>query len=495
MKRSAGIFLHPTSLPSRFGIGDLGESVYKWIDILAESRHVFWQVCPLGPTGFGDSPYQSLCSLAGNTLLISPEKLFEQELLTTEELVAFPHLSSGSVEYGTVIVEKKKLFEKAYARFNDSAQFSRFCEDERYWLDDFALFMVIKKNHGTIPWIDWEPSYKLRFPAALDELDAAERREVRYHKFLQYMFHVQWNGLHDYARQKGVRIIGDLPYYVAFDSSDTWGSPELFELDEKGNPLRVAGVPPDYFSKTGQLWGNPLYQWNNMRQDGFAWWVRRIKKMVQQYDYLRLDHFRGFESYWAIPAGSATAVDGTWERGPGEDFFSTVRFALGDVPLIAEDLGETTHGVEELRRKAGIPGMKVLQFAFTGDPENPYLPCNVCRDSIMYTGTHDNDTSCGWFEGLAAPEQDRVAGYLGCTRDDFLDRFLRLAYMSPSMLCIVPVQDALGLGSGNRMNVPGRESGNWCWRMAPEHLSATYFSRVKKLARIYGRDPGEAQPL
>jgi 4-alpha-glucanotransferase len=496
MKRASGIFLHPTSLPSRFGIGDIGESAQKWIDVLAESKQRFWQVCPLGPTGYGDSPYQCLCSFAGNPLLISPEKLFQNELLTSEELIAFPHLPSERVDFGAVIVEKEKLFQKAYARFNDSKDFSDFCERERSWLDNFALFMVIKQNHGGRSWVDWDAPLKLRFPAALDEVSATQRREIRYQKFLQYLFHTQWNELRAYAKEKGVRIIGDVPIYVAFDSSDTWASPELFELDEKGNQLRVAGVPPDYFSKTGQLWGNPLYQWKNMRHDGYSWWIRRIRKILDLVDYLRLDHFRGFESYWAVPAGKQNAIEGSWERGPGEEFFNAVKQSLGAVPLIAEDLGEITYGVEELRCKVGIPGMKVLQFAFSGDPENPYLPCNVHYDSIMYSGTHDNDTSLGWFNSLSKTERQQVIDYLGCDAQTFIDRFLRLVYMSSSKLCILPAQDALGLGAGNRMNTPGRANGgNWTWRMPVECLSIKYFTTVRGYTEIYGREAEETFTL
>jgi 4-alpha-glucanotransferase len=488
MKRAAGIFLHPTSLPSRFGIGDLGESAMQWIDILAESKQRFWQVCPLGPTGFGNSPYQCLCSFAGNPLLISPERLFQIELLTSEELMAFPMLPSDRVDFGTVIVEKEKLLQKAYARFNDTKEFSEYCDRERTWLDDFALFMVIKQKHEGRSWVEWDSPLKLRFPAALDDIAASERRAIRYQKFLQFMFHIQWTELRSHAKERGVSIIGDVPIYVAFDSSDTWASPELFELDEKGNPLRVAGVPPDYFSETGQLWGNPLYQWNQMRQNGFSWWIKRIRAMLELVDYLRLDHFRGFESYWAVPSGSATAIDGTWERGPGEDLFNAIRESLGAVPLIAEDLGEITYGVEELRCKVGIPGMKVLQFAFTDDPENPYLPSNVFSDSIMYTGTHDNDTSLGWYLALDKKKRQQVSDYLGCDDKNFLDRFLRLAYMSPSKLCMIPVQDALGLGAGHRMNTPGRgDGGNWSWRMPLEYLSVKYFTMVRGYCEIYGR--------
>jgi 4-alpha-glucanotransferase len=488
MNRAAGIFLHPTSLPSPFGIGDLGQGACRWVDILAESKQLFWQVCPLGPTGYGDSPYQSLCSFAGNRLLISPQKLFEMELLTREELDEIPALSDAAIDFGNVIAEKDRLFEKAYARFNDSNEFLDFCEREHYWLDEYALFKVIKEQHKGKSWVEWDPQLKLRFPAALDAVQASERRAIRYEKFLQFMFHCQWMELRNYAKNAGVRIIGDMPIYVAYDSSDAWASPELFELDEKGGLLRVAGVPPDYFSATGQLWGNPLYQWKNMRQDGYSWWIKRIKKALELVDYLRLDHFRGFESYWAVPAGSAIAVDGTWEQGPGEDFFNCLRNALGAVPIIAEDLGEITHGVEELRRKAGLPGMKVLQFAFSGDASNPYLPYNVNSDSIMYTGTHDNDTSCGWYAGLGEKEHAFVKGFLGCTDNDFIDRFLRCAYASPSRLCIVPAQDVLGLGAGNRMNTPGVEGGNWQWRMLPGYMDAKYFKLAKELTIVYGRE-------
>lgn len=488
MDRASGILLHPTSLPSRFGIGDFGENAYRWIDCLAENKQRYWQVCPLGPTGYGDSPYQSLCSFAGNRLLISPSRLRALELLTGEELEAFPPLPDAKVDYGKVITEKDRLFKLAYSRFKDTKEFIAFCERERTWLDDFALFKVIKEKHGWKSWIEWDAPYKLRFPAALDELRGGERRAIRYHKFLQFMFQVQWSELRKYATGKGVSIIGDMPIYVAYDSSDTWASPELFELDEKGNQLRVAGVPPDYFSETGQLWGNPLYQWAHMRQDGYAWWIRRIRKALEIVDFLRLDHFRGFDSYWAIPAGSATAVNGTWERGPGEEFFNAVRLALGQIPLIAEDLGEITHGVEELRRKVGVPGMKVLQFAFGGDKDNPYLPCNVNADSIMYSGTHDNNTSCGWYAGLDKKDRAFVTRYLGCTNDTFIDRFLRLAYMSPSRLCIIPAQDILALPEGNRMNTPGIESGNWQWRLLPEYLRPRCFAAAREYTEVYGRE-------
>jgi 4-alpha-glucanotransferase len=485
MKRAAGIFLHPTSLPSRFGIGDFGESARRWVDLLSAHHQQLWQVCPLGPTGYGDSPYQSLCSSAGNTLLIAPMLL--SDLLTDNELAEFPHLPDDSVDYGRVIVEKERLFLKAYDRFRDTPEFTAFCEREREWLDDFALFAVIKARHGGRAWVEWDPPLKLRNPDALKKIQDADRRAIRFHKFLQFVFFRQWTDLHDYAKTKNVRIIGDMPYYVAGDSSDTWSSPHLFELDDKGNQLRLAGVPPDYFSESGQLWGNPIYRWDVMRRDDYAWWVRRVGKALELVDYLRLDHFRGFDSYWAIPGGSADAVNGTWEDGPGIELFSAIRRKLGEAALIAEDLGDITPRVEELRRLTGLPGMKVLQFAFDGDPGNIYLPSNVNADSIMYTGTHDNDTSRGWFTSLNRHDRSYVCRYLGCTEHGFIERFLRLAYMSPSRFCIIPLQDILGLPGKDRMNVPGSESGNWRWRAEEKWLDKKHFGLIADLTEVYGR--------
>ncbi len=321
MNRASGLFLHPTSLPSQFGIGDLGQSAFQWIDLLVSMNQSFWQVCPLGPTGYGDSPYQSLCSFAGNTLLISPVKLKEMGLLTDLELMDFPKLSEDHVDYGNVIIGKEKLFQKAYTRFIDSSEFLAFCTDEHYWLENYALYKVIKDLYDGQPWYNWEPEHKLRFPAALEDVVVTRRKEVRYQKFLQYIFHKQWADLKEYANAKKIKIIGDLPIYIAYDSSDTWASPELFELDQEGKPCRVAGVPPDYFSETGQLWGNPLYHWKNMKQDGYLWWIRRICKTLTLVDYMRLDHFRGFESYWAVDSSCSTAVNGEWVKGPGADLF------------------------------------------------------------------------------------------------------------------------------------------------------------------------------
>jgi len=489
MNRSSGLFLHPTSLPSGYGVGDLGDAAFRWIDMLSTMKQSYWQVCPLGPTGYGDSPYQSFSSFAGNTLLISPEKLKESGLLVQSELDDFPQLPENRVDFGAVIIEKEKLFEKAYARFNDTKEFSLFCERERYWLDDYALFRVLKNKNSGLPWYSWDASIKLRFPAALEEVLNAERRAVRYQKFLQFFFHEQWMEIKNYANAKNIKIIGDIPYYTAYDSSDAWAWPELFELDENGKPFRVAGVPPDYFSEDGQLWGNPLYLWEYMKQDGYSWWIRRIKKTLEWVDYVRLDHFRGFESYWAVPASSKTAVNGEWVKGPGINLFNSIRNELGKLPVIAEDLGEITYGVEELRCQAGLPGMKVLQFAFDGNPDNPYLPHNIYTDSITYTGTHDNDTSQGWFDNLTVPEKNRVTGYLGCNESGFLERFLRLAFGSSSRLCIIPFQDVLGLDTKHRMNIPGKDSGNWQWRFTNDLVSIEKLSLVASLTSIYGRSP------
>ena len=353
MKRSAGIFLHPTSLPSPFGVGDLGPWAYRWIDILADNHQSLWQVCPLGPTGYGDCPYQSQSSFAGNAILLSPEKLRDAGLLSQEELNTLPSLSADHVEFDKAGVAKEQLYATAFGRFNDTPEFSRFCEDERYWLDDYALFMVIKELRDGAHWKNWEASLKLRFPKSLAEIANAERRRIRYHKFLQFMFQQQWSQLRSYANSRGVKIVGDIPYYAAFDSADAWASPDTFELDDNGNPLRVGGVPPDYFSATGQLWGNPVYAWENMKASGYGWWVNRIRRTLAMVDIVRIDHFRAIEAFWAVPSDAETAINGEWVKGPDFDFFVALEKELGqNLPLIAEDLGVITDQVNELRRKA-----------------------------------------------------------------------------------------------------------------------------------------------
>jgi len=487
MNRSSGIFLHPTSLPSSFGIGDMGPSAHKWVDLLHSMKQSYWQMCPLGPTGYGDSPYQCLCSFAGNTLLISPSQLQSEGLLTDEEIAEYPSLPSDHVDFGNVIIAKEELYKKAFAKFIDTKEFAKFCDNEQYWLENYAIYKVLKDQHEGAPWYNWDTKYKLRYPSALESVLSAQRKEVRYQKFLQFMFHKQWTALKEYANDLGIEIIGDLPIYIAYDSSDTWASPELFELDEDAKPVRVAGVPPDYFSKTGQLWGNPLYHWEHMLEDGYSWWIRRIRKTLELVDYMRLDHFRGFEAYWAVDALAPTAENGEWVKGPGIDLFNAIKKALGKLPIIAEDLGVITEDVDALRHEIGLPGMKVLQFAFDGNPRNIYLPYNSTSESVLYTGTHDNDTSQGWYNNLSELDRHTVRRYLGCSDQNFMERFLRLAFGAPSILCIVPFQDVLWLDSKSRMNSPGTESGNWQWRFTYEEVDKNKVHMVTDFTEIYGR--------
>lgn len=490
MNRSSGLFLHPTSMPSRYGIGDLGNFSFTWIDMLSQMKQSFWQLCPLGPTGYGDSPYQCFSSFAGNTLLISPDLLRSQGLLTLSELEEYPKLPESTVDFGEVIVQKERIFRKAYSRFDGTPEYDEFCEQEQYWLDDYALFRVIKERMGGAPWYLWETPLKLRYPAAIREILTTERELINYQKFLQYCFHNQWLALKDYANKNGIQIIGDIPYYTAYDSSDVWAASKYFELDQSGKPLRVAGVPPDYFSEDGQLWGNPLYKWEKLRLDEYSWWIKRIQKTLRLVDFIRLDHFRGFESFWAIPASSNTAKKGVWEKGPGIDFFNTIKKKLGKLPIIAEDLGDITEEVELLRRQAGLHGMKVLQFAFDGNPHNPYLPYNIFPDSVTYTGTHDNDTSIGWYNSLSSEHKIFVHNFLGCDGASvFLQLFLRLAFGSPSRLCIIPFQDVLGLGTGHRMNTPGTGSGNWKWRFTADQICKEKLQNIRDLTSVFGRAP------
>jgi len=490
--RAAGVFLHPTSLPSPFGIGDLGQDAIRWLDLLRRFDHTYWQVCPLSPTGFGDSPYQSLSSFAGNPLLISPARLVEDGLLTQADLDGYPCFPEDHVDFGAVFEAKDRLFRAAFTRFEDSGAFRAFCRRERYWLEDYAHFRVLKDLHGGRSWTEWADDYRLQRQKSLRQLGKTHAEVLRYQKFLQYLFHQQWEAVRAHAHAAGIRIIGDIPCYVSFDSADTWASRDLFEFDDQCRPMRVAGVPPDYFSETGQLWGNPLYRWDAMEADGYAWWIARLKITLDRLDLVRLDHFRGFESYWAVPADSPTAVEGEWVKGPGITFFEAIRRALGALPLIAEDLGHITDEVVALRDAAGLPGMKVLQFAFDGNPDNPYLPYNVVADSVMYTGTHDNDTTVGWFTNAPESDKQRVCAYLGCDGAEFWAPFLRMAYAAPSRLAIVPLQDVLALGSEHRLNTPGTSEGNWQWRFRWNMIREDHFAMLQHFAAVYGRTPREA---
>ena len=467
-QRGGGILLHVTSLPSTEGIGTFGSEAYRWVDRLQTAGQSIWQILPLGPTGFGDSPYQSYSAFAGNPLLIDLESLVRQGWLTNEELASCAPEEEGNVDYDRVRSIKMPLLRKASERFKESGDsetreaMEAFCRREAWWLEDYALFMALHEASGGRAWSEWEEPLRRREPDALAAARSRYAREVEFHGFLQYLFFTQWQELKGYAEDRGVEIIGDLPIYVAYDSSEVWARPELFELDDDLLPTFVAGVPPDYFSPTGQRWGNPLYAWDRHEEEGYAWWIARVRHSLRLYDRIRIDHFRGFEAYWAIPASDETAEHGHWRPGPGAKLFSRLKEELGDLPFIAEDLGIITPEVEALRDAFDLPGMKILQFAFDGNPSNPYLPHNHIPRCVLYTGTHDNDTLMGWFDALE--NRSFLLEYLDCDEADFHRSMLRTLLISVAQTAILPLQDLLGLGSEARMNMPGSTQGNWRWR-------------------------------
>jgi 4-alpha-glucanotransferase len=495
-ERSCGILLHPTSLPGRYGIGDLGDEAARFVDFLAEGRQGLWQVLPLGPTGYGDSPYQSFSAFAGNPLLVSPDRLVERGLLDRRDVAHPPRFSHERVEYGPVIEYKRELLARACERFRHDAdtamrrEFAAFCSDAGPWLETYVLFHAIKAWRGGEPWSEWEARLALRDPAALAEAAEALRVEVDSARVAQYLFFSQWRELREYAALRDVSIVGDAPIFVAYDSADVWANRELFKLDAHGRPLVVAGVPPDYFSETGQLWGNPIYDWRRMRETGFAWWIDRIRAALSTVDLLRIDHFRGFAACWEVPAGEPTAVDGSWVEVPGRELFEAVRDALGDPPILAEDLGIITPDVDALREEFGFPGMRVLQFGFGEGAVSRNLPHNFDANSVVYTGTHDNDTTVGWFrsgKGRAArKERTYCRDYLNAGPEIHWS-FIRAAYASVARTAIVPMQDALGLGSEARMNLPASSEGNWDWRMPARAATHKLAHRLRDLAEIYGR--------
>lgn len=493
--RSGGILLHPTSLPGPHGIGDLGASARRWLDFLAEAGQTLWQILPLGPTGYGDSPYQSFSAFAGNPYLISLETLIEEGLLPQDALDSVPAFPEDRVDYGNVIPYKLALLEASYRHFiahadaDQRARFADFCEAQAFWLEDFALFMACKEAHQGRSWNEWDAEIRTRRPQALAswrrKLDGAIARQ----RYYQWLFFEQWSSVKRHAEAHGIKIIGDIPIFVAYDSADTWANPELFYLDAEGNPTVIAGVPPDYFSETGQRWGNPLYRWKVMADTGYAWWIARIKAVLAQVDIVRIDHFRGFEAYWEIPASEPTAVKGRWVKGPGQAFFDAVKAALGELPIIAEDLGVITPAVEALRDQNGLPGMKVLQFAFAADAADPYLPHNYPRNCAVYTGTHDNDTTLGWYEKAPANEQDFVRRYVARDGSDVAWDLMRLAFASVADIAVVPLQDVLRLGSEHRMNTPGKAAGNWQWRFRWSQLEPWLAPVLREMAETYGRVP------
>jgi 4-alpha-glucanotransferase len=499
--RASGILLHLTSLPARFGIGDLGDGAFRFVDFLASCGQQYWQVMPLGPTGYGDSPYQTLSAFAGNPLLISLEGLTAERCLAPWELDSSPRFDESRVDYSGAMRVKQRLLRLAFDNFLAGASTDRrealteFVERNRWWLEDYSLFAALKAHHSGAPWSSWERSIAGHESGAVAHWSELLASEVRFQQWVQYIFHRQWDRLRKYAGEHGVSIIGDVPIFAAYDSADVWSHQELFQLDAAGRPRVVAGVPPDYFSPTGQLWGNPLYDWDAMARDSYTWWIGRLRQAFQLVDVVRLDHFRGFEASWAVPVGEENAVHGRWLKGPGAALFRAAEAALGPLRFIAEDLGVITPEVEELRELLGLPGMKVLQFAFSGEPENPYLPYNYEKDCVVYTGTHDNDTAVGWL--LSGRDQELAAfrRYLGSDGAPTHRDLIRLAQMSVARVAITPLQDVLGIGSEGRMNTPGRATGDWGWRFTPEMLTSEAADWLREITETSGRTPREGSCL
>lgn len=495
--RTSGVLLHPTSLPGRYGIGDLGRQAFNFVDFLVSGKQSLWQVLPLGPTGYGDSPYQCFSAFAGNPLLISPDRLVEDGYLPAAAVEVVPDFPTERTDYGRVIDYKSELLRQAYEHFQAEAKpeqasaFEQFRKEQAGWLDDFALFMAVKAYHvqeqGGV-WNTWPDEIAQRTPQGLKKWREKLHDDVMYHKFAQFLFFEQWQALKSYANERGVRIIGDVPIFVAFDSADVWANPDLFYLEEDGSPSVVAGVPPDYFSETGQRWGNPLYRWERLAEEDYAWWARRIEMTLETVDVIRVDHFRGFEAYWEIPASEPTAVRGRWVKGPDAEVFQAIRDRLGELPIIAEDLGVITPEVEALRDRFDYPGMKVLQFAFSGERNSNFLPHNFERNCVVYTGTHDNETTRGWYQNASNAEQDHVRRYLARSGNDIAWDMVRLAFASVADMAVVPLQDLLDLGNEARMNYPSTESGNWQWRFTENMLSEVIERRLREMSELYGRN-------
>jgi 4-alpha-glucanotransferase len=504
--RCSGILLHVTSLPGHFGIGDLGPSAYEFADFLLAAGQKLWQVLPLNPTGYGDSPYQCFSAFAGNPMLISLERLRDQGLLQASDLAQAPQFPEGVVDFGPVIEFRMATLRRAAQAFfadgsgADRAAFVRFCESASPWLDDYALFMACKGAHHGTMWTEWDAQIRKRDPHGLSDWSRKLAPEVEAFKYWQFEFFQQWEQLRTYCQQRGIRLMGDVPIYVAHDSADVWAHPELFYLDDQGRPTVVSGVPPDYFSATGQLWGNPIYRWGLFADTGYKWWIERFRASLALFDLVRLDHFRGFESYWEVPATEITATNGRWVKGPGEGLLLSLQNALGELPIVAENLGVITPPVEKLRQQFGLPGMSLLQFAFGNDPQGPsFRPHNYTRDLAAYTGGHDNDTTVGWWSSTGggdstrtpedvSKEHDFARLYLNFHDDSAINWvMIRAVLASVADLAIVPLQDVLGLGSDARMNLPGKVSGNWRWRYRPGALTDDLRARLRSLVALYDR--------
>lgn len=495
-KRGSGILLHITSLPSPYGIGDLGPEASRFVDFLSCSQQSFWQILPLCAINFPFhiSPYLSMSVFAGNTMLISPEWLVKREYLEKEELEPIPCFPEGKVDHSAVHVYKKKLFQKAYSRFKKRKKeesYEKFCAENSGWLEDFSLFISLKNHYQGKPWIEWPLEIRNRKPVALEKLKRTLRDDTEEEKFLQYVFHQQWASLRDYCLKKKIRIIGDVPIYTDYDSADIWMHPEIFKLNKKKRPYFVSGVPPDYFSRTGQRWGNPVYDWSVLKEKKYEWWIQRFEHNFKLYDMVRIDHFRGFVAYWQVPAAHRTAARGKWVRAPAKDFFTVLKKRFQELPIIAEDLGHITRDVKEVMRRFSFPGMKVLLFAFGKDnPKHPYLPHNYEKNCVVYTGTHDNNTIRGWFEREAKPKvKKRIYRYIGrrISPEDIHWEFIRLAMMSMADMVIIPIQDVLGLGEEARMNLPATSQGNWEWRLLPHQIGLEDVDKLSEMTKISKR--------
>lgn len=494
-ERSSGILFHPTSLPGKYGIGTLGKEAYAFIDFLKKSRQKLWQIFPLGPTGYGDSPYQSFSSFAGNPYLIDFDLLIEAHLLSEEDLRdVFFGDNEEYIDYGAIYNQKYPLLRRVYENFKSSdnhemrENLEHFKRENASWLNDYSLYISLKNHFNGLPWNEWAHDIKNREHGAMEHYRNELADDIEYHNFIQFLFFKQWGDVKRYANENGIKIIGDIPIFVAADSSDAWANPEIFLFDEERKPVKVAGVPPDYFSATGQLWGNPLYNWQKLKETNYSWWVERVRANLSTCDIIRIDHFRGFEAYWAVPYGDDTAINGQWEPGPGIDLFNAIKSQLGELPIIAEDLGLMTQGVIDLREATGFPGMKILGFAFDSGEENDYLPHTYTKNCVVYTGTHDNDTLIGWFQKAKEEDRQFARDYLNSRSDDKIHwDAIRGAWSSVANMAISPVQDFLGLGSEARINTPGVAAGNWQWRLKHGVLTDELADRIAKLTKVYSR--------
>lgn len=495
--RNGGILLHPTSLPGNYGIGELGSHLYRFLDFLHRFKQEIWQILPLGPTGYGNSPYQCFSAFAGNPLLISLENLIEIGLLNSEDCQPLEAFPESYIDYGKVIPYKWALLKLAFKKFKEykhsklKKMFLQFIKDQSYWLEDYSIFMSIKLSNNLIAWNEWDDALKFRDKIALEAWEKNNLMEIEFHKFTQFIFFKQWDEIKNYAHQKNIIIIGDIPIFVAYDSVDVWAHPEFYYLDNNRQMKYIAGVPPDYFSSNGQRWGNPLYNWKVMKSQNYIWWIERIKHTLNQVDILRIDHFRGFESYWQIDANEETAIKGKWVSGPGLDLFQKLKDVLGNLPIIAEDLGLITPEVEDLLMQTGFPGMRVLQFAFMDKSENPsrnkYFPHNYQPNAIVYTGTHDNQTTKAWFNDSSETIKNLVLDYTNSDGKDIVGDLIRLVWSSVAKIAVIPLQDLLRLGDEARMNFPGTIGNNWIWRFTWDQITDQLGKELMKLSSLYGR--------